>query len=1176
MGGSSKKSSVTVGYHYYMNVHLTLGAAGIQEIEEIKIGDRTAWKGSLLGASSAIVSQLNLFGGEKREGGVCGVVDFMPGGDTQPLNPSISNALMEAVGSPETPAYRGVSSVFMKGFDGVDMNGTPWVDLNPGTLPADGNQYNAYTNMSQVLDNLWRATRHNFSFYWSAMNPYFKVPWFKVRRNFDGWYPEKASINGNSNPAHIYYEVLTNTSWGMGEPSSQLDSNSFTAAADTFYEEGLGLSFLWDAQQSYADLIGYLNDHCNSNLVEDRVTGKWRLVLVREDYNVENVFELNESNCKVTNISGKTLSETVNEVVVSYTNTDDGTQTTVTAQDLANFINQGRVNSQKRDYPGVTDPSVASRLAFRDLATLSKPLKKVTVEADRSVFDKYPGDVVKLVWPREGINGLVFRIGKMNLGDIEQGVITLELVEDVFGLPSNVYTSVATSGWVNTTKSPEPVLTLKPYELSYYELYTTTTESERLSWPENVSFSAVVAEAPNSDCSGFSLFDSVTEESVDEGLFAPTFELNEDIDKVSTVASINISPFDDIYTLAKGGLAWLNDELVEITGYNLSTNTVTMRRGCIDTIPMVHSTGSKIFLHRGIDAGIDLTPRVAFEQVDYKLLTETSNGVLQVGQAPTESFTLAGNLDKPYPPGNVKVNNELLSETMLDGFNLTWAHRDRTQQLAGIPGFTDGDIGPEVGVEYELKIYDENDILVENGTFPGNSFVYDEENETSTLSQAVPGYSGVFSDSKEVYDPLSSIWVDSEFKPIGAEGATVFFQGEAKDLSGSSQPYPVIFTMLASDTSLDFTDTNRKDIEGEHHIIANGLVVSGINGWFSSLSTTLAPSAGRSSWNTDNTNRTTMESGSTSIRYDGTQFYTFRYEEPLIIYTSTNGYNFSSFTPDMTGINYLATDAACYTGGKYFFGGEGEYRGVDENGDRRYTTPVIVSDDLVTFTELNFPDAFEAHRRLNTPLSPTGDNAGYVRDIVEFSGGIVVNFSKVVEGGSDVNKLYHTVDEGLNWTDVTPTGNHEWRNLKVMSGKLYLFRDGEVAVTTDLSSWSTHSFTSLGDPEDYKLEFREIVVAGTWLFMRLVQSYLIDVNGNQATRYKYKVYKTQDCISYTLLDEINANVLIGDSALTYRLNSKLRYELCSTSESGQSIQKHNNTVERLGYGYNYGKGYGGK
>lgn len=45
-----------------MNVHFALGHGGIDELLEIRMGDRAAWEGNLTGGDSAVISRINLFG----------------------------------------------------------------------------------------------------------------------------------------------------------------------------------------------------------------------------------------------------------------------------------------------------------------------------------------------------------------------------------------------------------------------------------------------------------------------------------------------------------------------------------------------------------------------------------------------------------------------------------------------------------------------------------------------------------------------------------------------------------------------------------------------------------------------------------------------------------------------------------------------------------------------------------------------------------------------------------------------------------------------------------------------------------------------------------------------------------------------------------------------------------
>ena len=111
MGGSSKKQ--TVGYRYRMGLHLVLCQGPVDAVQEIQMGERTAWgdadRGPLSsghGLTSLSINKPTLFGGDEREGGVVGTIDVLPGGPSQGRN----DYLMARLGS-AIPAFRGVLSL---------------------------------------------------------------------------------------------------------------------------------------------------------------------------------------------------------------------------------------------------------------------------------------------------------------------------------------------------------------------------------------------------------------------------------------------------------------------------------------------------------------------------------------------------------------------------------------------------------------------------------------------------------------------------------------------------------------------------------------------------------------------------------------------------------------------------------------------------------------------------------------------------------------------------------------------------------------------------------------------------------------------------------------------------------------------------------------------------------
>ncbi len=111
MGGSSKKQ--TVGYRYRMGLHLVLCQGPVDAVQEIQMGERTAWGdanraplSSGHGLTSIGINQPYLFGGDEREGGVVGTIDVLPGGPTQMRNDYLMSRLGSAI-----PAFRGVLSL---------------------------------------------------------------------------------------------------------------------------------------------------------------------------------------------------------------------------------------------------------------------------------------------------------------------------------------------------------------------------------------------------------------------------------------------------------------------------------------------------------------------------------------------------------------------------------------------------------------------------------------------------------------------------------------------------------------------------------------------------------------------------------------------------------------------------------------------------------------------------------------------------------------------------------------------------------------------------------------------------------------------------------------------------------------------------------------------------------
>jgi hypothetical protein len=108
MGGSSS-DSVTVGYKYYVGMHMALCHGPADKIVRIRVGGKKAWVGNNTGGALTI-DKPGLFGGEKREGGVSGRVDIEMGAPDQGQNSYLASRLGDAL----LPAFRGVCCAVLR------------------------------------------------------------------------------------------------------------------------------------------------------------------------------------------------------------------------------------------------------------------------------------------------------------------------------------------------------------------------------------------------------------------------------------------------------------------------------------------------------------------------------------------------------------------------------------------------------------------------------------------------------------------------------------------------------------------------------------------------------------------------------------------------------------------------------------------------------------------------------------------------------------------------------------------------------------------------------------------------------------------------------------------------------------------------------------------------------
>lgn len=841
-------------------------ARRIDSIFKIYFDSKLAWSSIELGVTSneqITIDSPDLFGGTSKEGGVSGKVDIMFGGTDQQKNPYLQQVIQKLV-----PAYRGVVSLVFR------------------------------------------------AFYFSANSPYFKKPSVLAKYiPMKTWRPEWMDINGGANAAHILLEMTTDPDVGMGWDISRVDLASFESAAQTLYNEGLGLSFATTGDDPFEAIIKTIQEHINGVYFVDPYTGKFTLKLFRGDYldDLESLTLVTESHCEITKFERPSYAELINQVVLEYHPQGAEKNDSVTVQNLAAIQSQGGVISQSVTLVAIDNADTAAKIAARELRIRSTPLATGQLKANRIFFNKTIGDVFKLSLPtRMGVGQMVCRVVNIDYGSLTDRTITVDFIEDVFGLPVAEYLSAQSSLWTDPVQDPAPFSEFAAFELPYYQYIKTYGESSgrALADTPGIGLLAACVPTPSSFVQEMQLW-TPTGSSTDippHGQEYPPFDprLAVDSDAVQTVFSIgeidaaifnylipgtstvqigeevmtfasitNTSiavvarttgdlhaggspiiltagerfgmpahPIALLYPLSSGATsisAWsaipytdyvvpdeyymIDTEIVKVTSGSQSLG-VTIARGQMGTLPAAHTSGSwfrrmyiahpvfdayeksavsdfapkavlrtampkavrsivnrfsysgriaevragsygvigseivgvvyasgsSLILQRGV---LDTVPvdhdadeviyfcsdamaisnhhYSASEVAKFKLLSLTGRGLLPLTSATENSITMDSRAARPYPPGNLKFNSVAYPDNITGELTITWSHRDKTLQTAGLIEQSEGNIGPEAGTVYPLKIYGEDDGLLKDTVVSGTSYDFTDELSLSDL-----------------------------------------------------------------------------------------------------------------------------------------------------------------------------------------------------------------------------------------------------------------------------------------------------------------------------------------------------------------------------------------------------------------------------------------------------------
>lgn len=628
---------VTKGYRYFLGVQCAIASGPIDGVRRIWFGDKVISDAEVLGGAISILNT-EFFGGDDQGGGINFELNFQLG------NQTTANSYLTTQQTP-TPSYRGICYALL----------------------SDGQGGPGYIGNAAQLRNLA-----------------FEAFWFPNSLGVTGG---KERIGNDANPICFLYEILvSNDDWGLQfDPGDVLvngtvDEGAFIAVAEQVADEGLGFSMVIDRATEVREIIREIERHVDGAFSLDLATGQFKITLARQDGGITT---LDDSNIvEFQNYAQGNWAQTKNEVRVEFQDRAKEYDSTYQHDfDNANFQITGRRSVATLRFPAVKAASTANSIASREIVSLANPLAKAKLTVNRELYQLRRGSRVSLTWTPLGISSLAMRVVRVAYGNDQRGLITLDLVEDIFRLETTGFSDVPGSLWVPPVTDPADVVAARFWEPPgplapttglvilaarngglqlAYDVYLDRTggSSFEIDTDNNSSWT------PKAQLDG-----AMVRDLGDATPFVDTITIDNLVDitigQLTDAASTTVNSDDPT------NLVLIDDELIWFEGItdngDGSVDLTGVNRGAVGTVVAAHANDADVWFPV---LGATLVEKDGATSIRARIVSKTATGELDLSAASDVGPYTIDNV-VPYAPRNVALNGNLLVDD--DGWTQVYA-----------------------------------------------------------------------------------------------------------------------------------------------------------------------------------------------------------------------------------------------------------------------------------------------------------------------------------------------------------------------------------------------------------------------------------------------------------------------------------------------------------------------
>jgi hypothetical protein len=360
----------------------------------------------------------------------------------------------------------------------------------------------------------------------------------------------------------------------------------------------------------------------------------------------------------------------------------------------------GETRAQTLDFKMLSNSDTATLIAMRAIKAMSYPLGKITLTTNRVAWGWRQNGVFKFTWTPLGINALVFRISKIGYGQLTDGKITIEAVEDVFGIAVKAFQAPPASGWVNPVGAPLAPIFQRLCEAPYARVSTISgltlgiwvyalcsrqdaTPTDFQVWQDFGAGDVLTNDLFNFCPAGIltAIYPAAT-----LARDATGFTIDPSGADLSSLTSTDVTGL-----FAGANLALIDDEIISWhTATVNSDNSVTISdilRGVLDTVPADHAQGSVVFFFTLAEQFTQPQAYGGDTTVKAKFLPSNNLGTFALSDAVENDLTTRSRYLRPYPPGNVRINGNAYGTrpaTIIGDLTVTFSSRNRLTQTAGV------------------------------------------------------------------------------------------------------------------------------------------------------------------------------------------------------------------------------------------------------------------------------------------------------------------------------------------------------------------------------------------------------------------------------------------------------------------------------------------------------------